>query len=114
MTPEGKVKGMIKRKLGQIGAYHFMPVQNGMGAPGLDFYCCYNGYFFAIEAKAPGRKTTDQTIQSIVRAGGEAFVVDGEAAMLLVLEWVKRRAPDESGVGGVSPGARINRGESTL
>lgn len=84
MTPEGKVKAMIKRRIEEIfgtSAYRFCPVQNGMGAPALDFYYCINGRFVAIEAKAPGKKPTlrqHQTICDIKGAGGLAFVVDSE------------------------------------
>ena len=63
-TPEGKVKAAIKAVLKRVGAYYHMPVQNGMGAPSLDFVCCYKGRFVAIEAKAPGEKPTKRQIQT--------------------------------------------------
>jgi hypothetical protein len=79
-TPEGKVKEKIKVLLKQYGCYWHMPVQNGMGAPSLDFVCCVQGKYFAIEAKAPGKKPTPRqkhTIAEIERAGGKCFVIDG-------------------------------------
>ena len=86
MTPEGKVKALVKRRMEVAfpNGYRFMPVQNGMGAPALDFYYCINGYFVAIETKAPGKKPTprqETTMSDITKAGGLAFVVDGLASL---------------------------------
>lgn len=79
-TPEGKVKDMVRRGLDKLAClYRFMPVQNGMGAPGLDFYLCAGGWFIAIETKVPGKKPTprqETTIASIEAAHGLVFVVD--------------------------------------
>lgn len=78
MTPEGKVKAEIKDYLKSIGAYYFMPVQMGYGAPALDFYCCVDGKFVGIEAKrAEGgvlSKRQEMTMAAIQAAGGLAFV----------------------------------------
>jgi hypothetical protein len=55
-----------------------MPVQNGMGAPGLDFYTCWRGWFIAIETKVPGKKLTPrqwETAKQIANAGGAVFAV---------------------------------------
>lgn len=81
-TPEGKVKAAVKRYLKSIGAWFYMPVQNGMGVVGIpDFIVCWRGRFFAIETKAPGRKgsvTPNQKrqIEAICGAEGVAVVVD--------------------------------------
>jgi penicillin-binding protein-related factor A (putative recombinase) len=80
-TPEGKVKDRIKKVLKASGAYYHMPLQNGMGGPTLDFICCYNGMYFAIEAKAPDGKITlrqQHTIQQMRDAGAVVFVVYGD------------------------------------
>lgn len=83
MTPEGKVKEIVKRVLGTLPHhYRFMPVQRGMGMPGLDFFCCINGYFIGIETKAPGKKPTprqDATIAEIKAAGGTVYVIHDRA-----------------------------------
>lgn len=82
MTPEGRVKAKIKAWLKSLNAYWHCPVQNGMGAPALDFMqvqipgcpAC------VIEAKAPGEKPTqrqERTIAQIRAAGGVVFVIDG-------------------------------------
>jgi len=77
-TPEGVVKDQVKKLLKAHGAYYHMPVMNGMGAPTLDFICCHNGRFFAIETKRPGGKPTPRqeiTMAEIALAGGYVFVV---------------------------------------
>jgi hypothetical protein len=93
-TPEGKVKTQINKALkalhGSKGpdccyyVYRFMPVQNGMGIPGLDYFLCINGHFVAIEAKAKGKKPTPrqlQTMEEIRAAEGITFVVDDKASL---------------------------------
>ncbi len=78
-TPEGAVKAKIKRALEALPRqYRFMPVQAGLGAPGLDFYCCISGWFIAIETKVPGKKLTPrqrQTAMEIAGAGGVVYVI---------------------------------------
>lgn len=93
-TPEGLVKAMIKRRVNREwpSAYGFMPVQNGMGAPALDFFWCILGLFVAIEAKDFGKKPTPRqevTADHIKIAGGLAFVVDGEASMDTAIATIK-------------------------
>ena len=79
MTPEGRIKAKLKRELDKLpNVYRFMPVQNGMGAPALDFYLCVHGHFVAIETKAPGKKMTarqEVTSDQILKAWGRVFVV---------------------------------------
>lgn len=78
-TPETKVKNKVKALLKEHGAYWHCPVQNGMGAPSLDFICCHRGRYFGIETKAGNKKPTprqETTINQIRLAGGLAFVVN--------------------------------------
>ncbi len=78
MTPEGKVKEQVKKLLKAHGVYYHMPVQNGLGAPTLDFICCHNGRYIAIETKAPKKKPSPRqevTMMEIAFAGGFVFVV---------------------------------------
>lgn len=83
MTPEGRVKEKVKRALANVRmVYRFMPVQNGMGSPALDFYCCARGIFVAIETKVPGKKLTERqhtTATQIANAGGAVFVIRDDA-----------------------------------
>jgi hypothetical protein len=85
MTPEGRVKALVNRR--DEGShfdtrmYKFMPVQNGMGAPALDYYCCVDGLFVAVETKVPGKHMTprqDTTAGEIKSAGGMVFEIHDE------------------------------------
>ena len=90
-TPETKVKNKVKALLKEHGAYWHCPVQNGMGAPSLDFICCHKilvtpemvgktvGLYFGIETKAGNKRPTprqETTIASIESSGGKTFVVN--------------------------------------
>lgn len=79
MTPEGKIKAKVKRALATLPKrYSFMPVQNGMGAPSLDFINCINGFFLAIETKTPGKQLTPRqktTALAIRDALGVVYVI---------------------------------------
>ena len=100
MTPEGKVKEKVGKALTALGAYRFMPVQNGMGAPGLDFYCCIRGQFIAIETKAPGKKLTmrqELTAENIAQAGGKVFVIRDEADIVRMLQRISVTAQSNVG-----------------
>jgi hypothetical protein len=94
-TPEGRVKAKVSKMLKELlRTYKFMPVQNGMGSPALDYYCCVNGKFVAIETKIPGKKLTprqETTTREIRAAGGTVFVIRDEHDVALArrhLEWI--------------------------
>ena len=92
MTPEGRVKEEVKKLLKKFGIYYFMPVQTGMGKPGLDFYCCHRGRFFAIETKVLGGRPTPRqrrTMDEIEAAGGATFLVDGPDALYALAMWLR-------------------------
>ena len=92
MTPEGKVKEKVKKVLKAHGAYWHMPVQNGMGAPSLDFIGCYKGMYFGIETKAENKQPTPRqklTIESIQAAGGKTFVVNEVSGLKELEEWLQ-------------------------
>lgn len=95
MTPEGKVKAAINKVLGHAvkdgSIYKFMPVPGGFGPSSLDYILCVGGIFVAIEAKKPGGKTTarqDFIIRQIRNAGGKVFVIDGDAALSELIEFL--------------------------
>lgn len=85
MTPEGRVKKQVKTYLASIGAWHYMPVSNGMGRVGCpDILVCYKGLFYAFETKAPGKiknvtPNQQREIDWINKTGGRAHVVDDVA-----------------------------------
>ena len=92
-TPEGKVKAKVKQVLKDHGAYWHCPVQNGMGAPSLDFIGCHQGRYFGIETKAGNKRPTprqETTIDQIRAAGGLAFVVNEVSGMDELIEWLTR------------------------
>lgn len=89
MTPEGKVKKRVKELLSDVGAYYYMPVSNGMGAPSLDFIGCYKGAFFGIETKAGNKGMTARqfaTAKRIEDAGGLTFLVNDDETTLIRLK----------------------------
>lgn len=91
-TPEGKVKERVKKLLKQYEVYWHMPVQNGMGAPSLDFVCCVKGLYFTVETKAGNKRPTprqENTIADIQRAGGRCFVVNEETGIETLEVWLK-------------------------
>jgi hypothetical protein len=86
MTPEGKVKKIVKKALDNLGAdcWRFMPVQTGFGAPALDFLLSVRGRFVAIETKAPGKGLTplqETTKAAIEAAGGIVLIVWDESSL---------------------------------
>ena len=96
MTPEGKVKALVNRRLEQhFGrrCYRFMPVQNGMGAPGLDYHCCIDGLAVYIETKMEGKTLTERqrlTRNRIEEASGLVFEIHNKVeidAMIARIEW---------------------------
>ena len=77
MTAENLVKREIKRGLTARGIWFFMPVQTGYGRRSVDFICCWQGLFLAIEAKAGENKLgrrQQATLEEIKEAGGRAVV----------------------------------------
>lgn len=82
MTPEGKVKGKVRKLLDSYGTelYYFSPAANGYGRVGIpDIIVCYKGMFFGIECKAGSNTPTalqTKELAAIRAAGGEAIVVN--------------------------------------
>ena len=92
MTPEGRVKACLKRRLNAQGWYTFWPVQTGYGEATVDCLACHGSYgkFIGIECKREGiRKPTPRQAAVMARiraAGGVTYLVtmkDGE------LEWIE-------------------------
>jgi len=91
MTPEGKVKKAVREYLRANNVWFFQPVSNGMGQVGIpDFICCFNGWFLAIETKAPGKlkgvtPNQQRVIDEIKSHGGLAVVVDSVDSLIPVI-----------------------------
>jgi len=57
----------------------------------LDVVGCYKGWFFAIEAKAKGKKPTPRQLLCIAlmqESGGKVFVIDGEPGLQELRTWL--------------------------
>lgn len=96
-TPEGKVKALVKKTLdkripvGYTSMYTNWPVPAGYGTPMLDLVGCYNGLFFAVETKAPGKKPTPRQefcIEEMRLAGAAVFVIDGPDGIKQMEKWL--------------------------
>ena len=90
-TPEGQVKAAVRELLKEHGAYWHCPVQNGMGKPSLDFVCCHQGRYFAVETKADGKKMTKRqelTAEEIIAAKGRVFEVVGTSGIAALQHWL--------------------------
>lgn len=83
-TREKLVKNAVKETLSKYGAdfnvsvFTFMPVQRGYGPAGLDFFCCIDGRFIAIETKVPKKKLEPRQVvvaKMIAASGGLVAVV---------------------------------------
>jgi hypothetical protein len=92
MTPEGKVKEAVKKELKKRKIWFYMPVQNGMGVVGIpDIIGCWEGWFVAIETKAPGKManvTPNQRLRlnEIEKAKGLALVIDDVEVLRTILD----------------------------
>ncbi len=81
MTPEGKVKKVVREYLDKLDyCYYFMPATGGYGKSGVpDIVGCYLGMFFGIELKAGNNKPTplqEKNLQQITNTRGLAIVVN--------------------------------------
>lgn len=89
MTPEGKVKDMVKAVLKSLGAHWFMPVTRGYGTSGMaDIIVCLppNGRMVLIETKATGNKARPMQaaqINRMVKCGAVGVVVSADAGRLV-------------------------------
>jgi hypothetical protein len=78
---EATIKIAVKKRLKELGVFHHWPVQMGFGDRCLDCHGCCEGYYFAIETKAPGKMLTAiqmHTAANIRAAGGVVLVIDNE------------------------------------
>ena len=103
-TPEGRVKAKVTKALKALEPlphiWRFMPVQNGMGAPALDYINCVYGHFVAIETKVPGKQLTPRqkiTARAIYKAGGTVFVVRDDEDIRFMMITLMHRLLDMAG-----------------
>ena len=93
-TPEGRIKSATEAYLASIDVvsagraatitpqhkgWYYKPVSIGMGVHGIpDFLGHYQGFFFTIETKVPGKDPTplqQHQIAAVNKTGAVAFVV---------------------------------------
>lgn len=94
-TPEGTIKDDIKKLLESKGSalYYFMPVQQGFGKRGLDFFVCYKGMFIAIECKRRGgraQRFQADLVDTVRDAHGHALVADNAHDVENLLDFIDR------------------------
>ena len=96
VTPEGKIKRLVKAVLDADDVWYFMPVQGGFGAAGLDYHaiiqCRGIALAFFIETKAPGKEPTDrqETLIAKLRAlGSKVFVISTAMDVALLRVWIE-------------------------
>ena len=96
MTPEAAVKQRIEtilhdyEKIGVV-MWWFKPVQSGYGTRALDYICCINGYFVAIEAKRDGgmlRAIQRKTALNILAGGGKVFTISRSDGLQAFARWL--------------------------
>ena len=93
-TPEGKVKDKVSKILKKHDVYKFMPVQSRFGTHTLDFLVCHRSLFLGIETKAKRTQTysprQDLCRQEIEAAGGVVMLINDEASLAALDDWLKR------------------------
>ncbi len=94
MTPEGKVKKAVRDVCKSFSpeCYLFMPVQNGMGSPALDFIGIYRGRGFSVETKAGSKGMTprqEQTAKALRAAGATVFLVNETEGLEELKGWLE-------------------------
>lgn len=96
VTPEGRVKAMVNKGLADLteegSVWKFMPVQNGMGIPGLDYFLCVGGRWVAIETKTKGKKLTprqEKTKADIEKARGVVLIVDDAQSCATAMQLIR-------------------------
>jgi VRR-NUC domain. len=92
------IERSVKRKIRTVlnrykehGIYVYMPVPGGYGESSLDYLGFIYGRGFAVEAKAPGKKPTprqDGTIERILASGVPVFVVNNDASLDVLDQWL--------------------------
>lgn len=104
-TPEGRVKSLVSKYLRglQIDLQNrgydlhytmFVPVGYGKRNT-LDYTICYAGRWASIETKRPDEDLTPLqklTVRSVIRSGGEVFIVSGEEGLDAFKKWVAKHA----------------------
>jgi hypothetical protein len=91
-TPESRIKSKVNKALEALHCYRFMPVQRGLGSHALDYYCCYDGLFIAIETKVSKKRLTPRQAalaRTIAEHGGLVFVIREDSDIEDMVEHIR-------------------------
>lgn len=110
LVTENHVKALVKEWFDVRGAWHYAPIQNGMGVHGIhDRIGCVPititpemvgkkiGLFVSVEAKRPGRRGEErrgmsahqaQHMLDIRKAGGVSILCDGNEDLTDLSGWI--------------------------
>jgi hypothetical protein len=95
MTPEKKMKKKVDEVLKEAGVWFFAPQAGIYGRSGIPdrIGILPDGKFLGVEVKAdPTKKPTAlqmRTLQQIIDAGGEAWVVDSDMRLATFKAWLR-------------------------
>src|SRR5580765_901231 len=75
-----RVSALLSLAMEHAPLYVWMPVVTALGKRSLDYICCIDGQFVAIETKATGewlRPAQRERAREMFRAGGKVFIISG-------------------------------------
>lgn len=95
-TPENRIKRKLSKMLREKKIWYFFPANNGFGKAGIpDLIAIVDGLFLGLECKAdPSKKPTALQAkcgEEIEKAGGAWFVVNSDAMIDYIKEFIERR-----------------------
>jgi hypothetical protein len=75
-----RVSALLSLAMEHGPLYYWMPVTTQFGKRSLDYICCINGQFVAIETKATGewlRPAQCERARDMLNAGAKVFIISG-------------------------------------
>ena len=95
-TPEGRINRKLSKMLREKEVWYFYPSSNGFGRAGIpDLIAIVDGQFVGLECKAdPSKKPTALQAkcgEEIEKAGGAWFVVNSDAMIDYIKEFIESR-----------------------
>ena len=91
-----KVSALLKLASEHEPLYVWMPVVTGWGKRSLDYICCIQGQFLAIETKASGewlRPDQRQRAREMYDAGARVFIISGRDGYEALEKYLESRIP---------------------
>ena len=75
-----RVSALLRLAMEHEPLYVWMPVVTGWGKRSLDYICCIQGQFLAIETKATGewlRPDQRERAREMLKSGAKVFIISG-------------------------------------